>query len=245
MSLNAGPLFGNDTVLFIVSRLGWSARGMRDGVRVHLQLACISALAATMTGCASVQLGKGAEEAAVLEPVHEREAMADALERLEANPWDEQEAEQGPALMTVLFGGSGPSPQDEAKAYLSGLEVKQAAKPGAVRRDVDVTLAAAWNMVDAGRAASTSVQPKLADVRMVEEAITEARHCRLVYAQAMTLMARDGLDVAREDVVYVKDEFTRAIIELGRTADSLSKRMDSPGPAALAAQPSIYLTSSY
>ena len=82
--------------------------------------------------------------------------MADALDRLEANPWDEQEAEQGPALMTVLFGGSGPSPQDEAKAYLSGLEVKETAKPGAVRRDVDVTLAAAWNMVDAGRAASAS-----------------------------------------------------------------------------------------
>ncbi len=245
MSLNAGQLVGNDTVLFIVSRLELIFGGMRDGVRVHLQLACISALAATMTGCASVQLGKGEETAALMEPVQEREAMADALELLEANPWDEQEAEQGPALMTVLFGGSGPSPKDEAKAYLSSLEVHEEAKPAAVRRDVDVTLAAAWHMVDAGRAASASVKPKLSDVRMVEEAITEARHCRLVYAQAMTLMAKDGLDVAREDVLYVKDEFTRAIIELGRTADSLSKRMDSPGPAALAAQPSIYLTSSY
>ncbi|MEO1657625.1 MAG: hypothetical protein AAFR65_07875 [Pseudomonadota bacterium] len=202
-------------------------------------------MAVAMTGCASVQLGKNKDEAAAAATAEEREAMAVALERLEDNPWDGQEAEGGDAFMTVLFGGSGPSPKDEAKAYLSGLEVSEGDKPSAVLRDVDVTLAAAWHMVDAGRAASESVQPQQSDVRMVEEAITEARHCRLVYAQAMNLMAKDGLDVAREDVIYVKDEFTRAILELGRTADALSKRVNARRPEAFASEPSMALTSSY
>ncbi|MEM9285032.1 MAG: hypothetical protein AAGA39_04020 [Pseudomonadota bacterium] len=198
-----------------------------------------------MTGCASVQLGKGQDQAAETASAEEREAMAVALEQLEAKPWDQEQAESSDGFMTVLFGGSGPSPKDEAKSYLRSLDVSEEAKPSAVLRDVDVTLAAAWHMVDAGRAASASVQPQPSDVRMLEEAITEARHCRLVYAQAMTLMAKDGLDVAREDVLYVKDEFTRAILELGRTADALSKQVDSSRPQAFAAQPYQARPSSY
>ncbi|MEO1040971.1 MAG: hypothetical protein AAFX52_01645 [Pseudomonadota bacterium] len=214
-------------------------------MRVLLRFSLLVSLAAMATGCASVQLGGSDEAQMNAEPAQEREAMADALERLGTNPWQDDEAESGDAFLTVLFGGSGPSTRDAAKSYLSSLEVSEDAKPSAVRRDVDLTLAAAWQMVDAGWIASRSVEPQPSDVRMVEEAITEARHCRLVYAQAMNLMAKDGLDVAREDVIYVKDEFTRAILELGRTADALTQQIKTADPNADDPRPSLVMTTSY
>ncbi|MEM7740773.1 MAG: hypothetical protein AAF225_08225 [Pseudomonadota bacterium] len=244
MPLNAGPSLGNDAVLTIVSQQGSFAWGQGSDVRVLLRFSFLAWLVATLTACASVQLG-GGQDQLDLEPVQEREAMADALERLGTNPWEADDAEGGDAFLTVLFGGSGPSTRDAAKTYLRNLDVSEDAKPSAVRRDVDLTLAAAWQMVDAGWVASRSVKPQPSDVRMVEEAITEARHCRLVYAQAMTLMAKDGLDVAREDVIYVKDEFTRAILELGRTADALTDQLKNAQPDGMGERPSLVMTTSY
>ncbi|MEM9809777.1 MAG: hypothetical protein AAF788_00985 [Pseudomonadota bacterium] len=169
----------------------------------------------------------------------EREAMIAALERLEARPWDTPEEAETP-FVTLLFGGTAPSARVQAKSYLEAIEADGVPTTLVVRRDLDESLTAAWNVAHVGRMASNAIDPVPSDLRIIEEAISQARQCRLIYAEALMIMMKESGDVDRNEVRRVKEQFTQAILELGRTADALTARLDDPRPASFVArQPSV------
>ncbi|WP_189575981.1 hypothetical protein [Parvularcula lutaonensis] len=190
----------------------------------------LGVLALAVTGCASVELsmptlpgGFGAEKVAENDAsTRQREELVDALERLEQRPWTPV-SDSDDGIVTLLFGGAGPSPQAQAEAYLTALEGQPIT---VVRRDVEATLAAAWNVAHEGKDAVRAMQPLPSDLRTIESAIVEARQCRLVYAEALSMIAKNGGNVSRDEIRRVKEQFNQAILELGRTADAIQVRLD-------------------
>ncbi|WP_173200283.1 hypothetical protein [Parvularcula mediterranea] len=184
-----------------------------------------------VTGCASVEVSMpsipGMTKASIAEEdAREREELRSALAKLEERPWTPAEDRED-GFVTLLFGGSVTSPKHQAAAYVDSLEGDVALE---VRRDLEQTLAAAWNVAQKGRTATTAMEPLPTDLRTIEDAIVEARHCRIVYAEALLLLAKRDEGVSRDEIRRVKQQFNQAIMELGRTADALSVRLDGGEP---------------
>lgn len=204
----------------------------------------LGVLAFAVTGCASVELSmpslpgqqKTVELSATDDSTRQREELVEALERLEERPWTPV-SERDDGFVTLLFGGAGPSPKSLAEAYLTDLEGQPIT---VVRQDVEETLAAAWNVAHEGKDAVRAMQPLASDLRTIESAIVEARHCRLVYAEALTMIAKNGGNVSRDEIRRVKEQFNQAILELGRTADALQVRLDGQPVNSYAASQSAF-----
>ncbi len=190
----------------------------------------IGALALSAAGCASVELNlpglsKG-EDVASLADTRQRANLEAALGQLENQPWsptDYQEQQDEDGLMGLIFGSGGPSARSQAEQYLASLGGNPVLQ---VQNDLERTLSAVWNVVYVGRDAVSSMQPMASDLVTLEDAIIEARRCRLVYAETLTMLSREDTSVSREDVRFVKERFNEAILELGRTADAMSLRLE-------------------
>lgn len=199
---------------------------------ITLRSAAFGILALGVTGCASVQLDMAQDRR--LEPsqaVVERPELNAALTELERQPWTEA-SDGSEGLVTMLFGGGGPSPRALAEAYLAGFDDPSPRVAVEVRRDAEDILSAAWRVAREGKHASTASRPVKSDLRTVEAAIVETRQCRLVFAEALSMLARhDDTGVDRDEIRRLKQGFNQAILELGRTADTLSERLKS-GPVS-------------
>ncbi|MCQ8185727.1 hypothetical protein NOG11_10000 [Parvularcula sp. BGMRC 0090] len=177
-----------------------------------------------MTGCASVEVVMpGAKPVADAEPRRERAELTASLDRLEDSPWAENKAVETDSFVQALFGGGAPSPKEDAERYLADLEGQATLT---VRRDIEATLSAVWNVARNGKEAASALEPVQGDLRTLEAAIVEARRCRLVYAEALKMLGDDDPSVTRDEVRLVKSRFNQAIMELGRTADLVSTRLE-------------------
>lgn len=198
------------------------------GVFAVLRCLFVSLCALAATGCASVQISlplaesqNGQRERDMLT---QRVELTAAVDRLDDQPWSPV-SDDSDGLMGLLFGKSGTSPREQAEAYLAELQASPMPAATALRRDLDETLAAIRDVAATGREATTALEPIPSDLRLIEDAIVEARSCRLVYTEALALLARDDASVRRDDIRAVKKQFNEIIIELGETADLLSARM--------------------
>lgn len=184
-----------------------------------------------MSGCASVELslpGLAADpEPAQDVDTRQRTMLNASLGELRNHPWSKDDHEDDHGITGLIFGAGAPSARSQAEDYIDGIAGDRLLQ---VRNDLDETLVAVWNVANAGRAAALSMQPLASDLRTIENAIVEARRCRLVYSEALTLLGRLDEEVTRNEVRRVKQRFNDAILELGRTADALSLRLQrEPG----------------
>ncbi len=209
------------------------------GGRAILRLIVLCAGAALLSSCASVKVSMpnipGLPQQASDDDdgrIREREALAEAVSHLERQPWDEGEVVEDSGFVGMIFGRGGTSPRDYAEHYL--VRVGNQDPASRVRSDLRRSLHAAWNVAATGREASHAIESIPQDLRMIEEAIVEARHCRLVYTEALSLIAENDSSVGRDEIRAIKDEFNQAILELGRTADVISARLSRTPAQSLA-----------
>ncbi|MEM9837569.1 MAG: hypothetical protein AAF830_00295 [Pseudomonadota bacterium] len=197
-----------------------------NGKTAALRLLAATALALTMTGCASVKLsmsdGAGGGTSA---HTAERAQLSAALTNLEQQPWVDASAEKNDGLMTMIFAVGGPSPKALANTYLEAIESTPEQTVLTVRRDMETTLSEAWAIAQLGRDAARGSQPVKSDLRTIEAAIVETRESRLVYAETMSMLAKRDGTVDRAEIRRMKAGYNQAILELGRTADALSARL--------------------
>jgi hypothetical protein len=177
-----------------------------------------------MTGCASVELVMpGTKKAEDHPPRTERTELVAALDRLEDRPWRTADTDPADGFVKALFGSGAPSPKEDAARYLAGLEGDSVSH---VRRDIEESLSAVWNVAQNGKQAASALEPMPADLRTLESAIAEARRCRLVYAEALKMLGEEDRSVTRDEVRLVKSRFNQAIMELGRTANLVSSQLE-------------------
>ncbi|MEE4210070.1 MAG: hypothetical protein V2I43_12470 [Parvularcula sp.] len=162
----------------------------------------------------------------------EREALAHAVNRFDRQPWDATDDPEDAGLVGMIFGRGGPSPKRDAEVYLVRVGAEDSASQ--VRRDLEQSLNAAWHVAATGREATYAIEPIPEDLRMIEEAIVEARRCRMVYTEALTMIAKRDGSIDRDEIRAIKDEFNEAILELGRTADVMSQRLSRKPAQSLA-----------
>lgn len=190
--------------------------------------------ACAVTGCASVEVKlpsfskTDTAAPADADAQRQREDLADAIQSLEERPWGSETSRED-TFMTLLFGGSPDSPRAQAEAYLAKIDGDVL---DVVRRDLERSLAATWNVARVGRRTATAMEPVPADLQTIENAIVEARTCRLVYAEALRMLMKDEGDLDHADIRRVKEQFNQAILELGRTADVISVRLESEDPVS-------------
>lgn len=177
--------------------------------------AIIAAAAFLAAGCSTVIKTTGAESMA---DAPQRAALVDAARKTAKAPWPKPSSS---SLAVVLAGGEPSGPKvtrtDAIDAYVASLGATGEAKMRLIA-DVGRHIEAAGALKAAADAACDSSASRLSDVSLLEDAISDLRETRAIYAASFKKIG--GEKFAIEEV---KRQFDDMLKELGETADRMAE----------------------
>jgi uncharacterized protein YceK len=191
--------------------------------KLRLSLAALSVAAAvTSSGCSTVVLSQDPQQQ---ETAAEHAALAEAASAVAAAPWPKT----APASWSERLAGADQpelriSTTDAAQHYVASLGV---ARRDAVLAEAARHLSAARALVEVAEAMSGALRPVMADVSLVEGAISDLRQARDIYLASLKLIDRAGEPVAAAEARRLKSDFGAVIGALGAAADRLAEEVES------------------
>lgn len=206
---------------------GRAATPRSFGVRVRKLLSVSGGVAVALTalvlsvGCSTVIVPekRAAERAAVME----RAALVEAANELSQTKWPKPDSASWGARLTGFIGsGDRVSENEAAEAYLTLLQTK-ADPASALFSDASYQLAAADDLIEAAAVAAASMRPAMADVSVMEKAISDLRETRDIYISCLKTLDDEGARVDEDAVRQLKTDFNLAIEAVGVAADSLAE----------------------
>lgn len=148
----------------------------------------------------------------------ERAALADAVSRVAETRWAKPSSSSFAERLTGTDLKDRISRKDAAGEYVKTLMASNDAE-AALMSDARDHLAAAEDLKGATEAARASPRPRLADVALVEDAISDLRETRSIY-----LASLEEIDGADENEKALRRAFDAILRELGDAADALAER---------------------
>ncbi len=183
-----------------------------------VRLAGVSAiLAIGACGCSTVIRSETAidEEAGVAE----RAALRSAARDLAKAPWPKPSTSSFAERLAGVDAGGDQISRDEAvDAYLAALPASDGAE-GALMADAGRHLEFASALKRVAEIAGDGSRLRLADVALLEEAISDLRETRSIYVASIR-----KLDGDEDNVDLLKESFDRVIKDLGEVADDLADK---------------------
>lgn len=186
-------------------KLNWAKAGQ----------AFIAAAALAGAGCSTVIKTTGADSAV---EAPQRAALVDAARKTARTPWPKPSSS---SLAEVLAGGEREGPKvsrdDAIDAYVASLGASGEAKMRLIA-DVGRHIEAAEALKAAADAACDSSASRLSDVSLLEDAISDLRETRAIYAASFKKIG--GEKFAIEEV---KRQFDDTLKALGESADRMAE----------------------
>lgn len=147
-----------------------------------------------------------------------REALQQAADEVARVSWPKPSSSSfADRIAGADPGGESVSRDDAIKAYVAALA--EASDPeAALMAEADRHLRAAGALKDVCAIAAISPSPRLSDVALVEDAISDLRETRAIYVASMKKLDAEGREAER-----LKDSFDRVIKDLGEAADDLAE----------------------
>ena len=195
---------------------------VRHSVFQRFGILTLLTFAAFLNGCATVVMNSDAARVVSAE----RDALKTAAADVADVNWPKPQAASMSERLTGIVAG----PKKERVTKKQAIEVYVAAletapDPQAVLIEhAETQLRAADVLIAAAEDAATATRPAMADVAIVEGAISELRQSKEIYLASLDLVAGD--DPAVKNVKRgLKTDFNRAIREIGAAADVLADRV--------------------
>lgn len=175
---------------------------------------------AASAGCSTTILTQG--DAPDREAAMERAALIEAADALSQTKWPKPQQVSWASRLTGVVGGDERiSKSEAAAAYLAALG-DAPGRTDSVFTDAGAHLAAAGELIEAAEIAAIAPRPAMADVAVIEGAISDLRQTRDIYVACLKELAKQGDAVASDDIRSLKTEFDSAIEEIGAVADRLA-----------------------
>ncbi len=176
--------------------------------------AAIFAILSLASGCAAVV---SAPPGVAQESHAEREALKTAAEDLAATPWPKPEAVSFTQRLTGFISDGDRMTRDRVvEIYVEDLAAAGSPAQG-LMADAAVHMKKAANVVSVADIASHAANPRMSDVAVIEQSITDFREIRNIYVAACR-----KLDMQDVDVTALADELDAALASLGEAADRLA-----------------------
>ena len=208
---------------------------VRHNVFQRFGILTVLTFAAFLNGCATVVMNGDTAKAVSAE----RDALKTAAAEVADVSWPKPQAASMSERLTGIVAGPKKERITKKQAieiYVASLE--QTPNPqAALIEDAEIQLRAADVLTAAAEDAATATRPAMADVAIVEGAISELRQAKEIYLASLDLVAAD--DPAVDNVKRgLKTDFNRAIKEIGAAADVLADRVAEDRTKTMA-QPTV------
>ena len=205
-------------------------------IRVWVSYCFLGVVAIAPSGCASVVLGDpAANRSAAAAPASERLALSEAAADLATTKWRApDDAAGGWRIAGVFSADDARFTRDDAIAGYIDQLVETSSPIEVLLADARINLDAATRLVRVAEMVSAALDPRMADVTVLEDAITALREQRSIYLAAMRrLETAAGADakLARKSL---KAAFEARIASLGEVADLLADRAHARSTSSLA-----------
>lgn len=147
-----------------------------------------------------------------------RQALQQAAEEVARVPWPKPSSSSfADRIAGAGADGKRVSRDDAIKVYVAAL-AETADPETALMAEADRHLRAAGALMDVAAVATDSPSPRLSDVALIEDAISDLRETRAIYIASMKKLNAEDRDADR-----LKDSFDRVIKDLGEAADELAE----------------------
>ena len=196
-------------------------------------IAFFLAVTITAPGCV---VSSGVTPVSHTKPYQQRDALASAVDAVEAAPWPQPESISLFGRITGSDSANRVSRNDALAAYVNQLS---GGESGVIRlkSDVSENLRAAAALNAMGLSVANSPQLSIHDVELIEGAIKALRENRHIYTAAAKELKKRGAPVDDHTIGAMRDSYGDAIRTLGDTADILADRLDADNTGAFAAAP--------
>ena len=155
----------------------------------------------------------------------ERDVLADAALAVETSPWPKPEPVSIFSRMTGASDDDRVTRSDAVAVYVNALQ-PAGARFSQLAIDARANLGAADRLLRAADHALAAQRLTVSDVAMVEDAIQALRENRQIYVSAAREIENAGEPIDGVQLEAIRDAYSEAIRELGRSADALADRID-------------------
>lgn len=184
-------------------------------------------VAFSSAGCSTVIRADGAEE--LQASASERQALRDAATVVAKTPWPKPSSSTLAERLTGVEPDRDKVSRDDAiDVYVDALSKREEAEK-ALMADADRHLEAARALNAVAEAACDAPNPRLADVALLEDAISDLRETRSIYVASLKKLDGDDLNIE-----LLKQSFDDVIKSLGVVADDLAKNAMNKNAEAFA-----------
>ncbi|MEZ5895608.1 MAG: hypothetical protein R3C40_09590 [Parvularculaceae bacterium] len=176
--------------------------------------AAIFAVVSLASGCAAVV---SPPPGVAQESFAEREALKAAAEDLAVTRWPKPDAVSFTQRLTGFIDTGDRLTRDRVvEIYVKDLAAAGSPAQGVIA-DAAAHMKKAANVAEVADIASSAPNPRMSDVAVIEQAITDFREIRNIY-----LAACKKIDMPESDVTALSDELDASLASLGEAADRLA-----------------------